>query len=69
MVADVRLLGGNDPGMGSGRYVIGLYANDGSETWTTSYLSLWYGNFSSSSDYETERYALYGEYEYGLTTH
>jgi outer membrane receptor protein involved in Fe transport len=65
LVADLRLLGGgNDLGAGEGRYVIGLYANDGSETLDYSYPSIWYGNYSSSSDYDTDRYAIYGEYEY-----
>ena len=67
-VADVRFLGSQDTiAGGDSRYVIGLYANDGSQNLDYDYLSL-YGDFSSSSDYDTERYALYGEYEYAVTT-
>lgn len=65
--ADVRLLSGNDPGKGSGNYVLGLYANDSDDDLDYQNLSLWYGNFTTRSEYENERYAAYGEYEYGLT--
>jgi iron complex outermembrane receptor protein len=68
LVVDIRFLGGStDLNAGTGRYVIGLYANDGSETLDYRYPSLWYGNYSSNSDYDTDRYALYGEYEYALS--
>lgn len=68
LIADIRFLGGNnDLNAGDARYVIGLYANTGSETLDYSYPSIWYGNYSSSSDYDTDRYALYGEYEYALS--
>jgi len=66
-IVDLRFLGGNDAlDAGEGRYVIGLYANDGSETLDYQYPSLWYGDYAYTSDYDTERYAVYGEYEYAL---
>jgi outer membrane receptor protein involved in Fe transport len=68
-IADIRFLGGNsDLNAGDARYVIGLYANDGTETLDYRYPSVWYGNYSASSDYDTERYAIYGEYEYALSS-
>ena len=67
-VLDLRFLGGNEAlDAGDGRYVIGLYANDGSETLDYQYPSVWYGDYGYTSDYDTERYAVYGEYEYALT--
>jgi len=67
-VADVRLLGDNgDTRAGAGRYVLGVYANSGEEDLDYSYRSVWYGDFDTTSKYENERYALYGEYEYDLT--
>jgi iron complex outermembrane recepter protein len=69
LVADVRLLGGeNTLSAGEGNYVIGLYANDGSENYDYRFPSLWYGDFSSNSDYDTTRYAIYGEYEYAVSS-
>ncbi len=66
--ADLRLLGGDDSlTRGSGRYVIGIYANDGEENFDYQYFSVWNGDFTSSSDYENQRYAIYGEYEYALS--
>ncbi|MFT4520653.1 MAG: iron complex outermembrane receptor protein [Halioglobus sp.] len=68
MVADVRLLGGNSNlTAGEGRYVIGLYANDGSENLDYDYPSIWYGNSGTDSDYQAQRYAVYGEYEHALS--
>ena len=68
-IADIRFLGGNnDLNAGDAHYVIGLYANDGKETLDYHYPSVWYGDYSSNSDYDTERYALYGEYEYALSS-
>ncbi|RLA49309.1 MAG: hypothetical protein DRR04_01945 [Gammaproteobacteria bacterium] len=68
-IVDLRFLGGDsDLNAGDARYVIGLYANDGSETLNYHYPSVWYGNYSASSDYDTERYAIYGEYEYALSS-
>ena len=68
LIADMRFLGGSDDlGAGDSRYVIGLYANDGSETLDYRYPSVWYGNYASSSDYDTDRYAVYGEYEYAIS--
>jgi len=68
-IADVRLLGGaDDAAAGSGQYVVGVYANAGSEHFDYMRPSLWYGDFSSSSDYDTTRYAIYGEYSYNLST-
>ena len=66
-IVDLRFLGGNDAlDAGEGRYVIGLYANDGSETLDYQYPSVWYGDYAYTSDYDTERYAVYGEYEYAI---
>ncbi|MEH6636486.1 MAG: TonB-dependent receptor [Halioglobus sp.] len=68
LIADIRFLGGNNElNSGDGRYVIGLYANTGSETLDYAYPSIWYGDYASSSDYDTDRYAIYGEYEYAAT--
>lgn len=68
IIADVRLLGGADlANAGDTRYVLGLYLNDGNEDYDYRYLSVWSGNFSSRSDYETQRYALYGEFEMALS--
>ena len=68
LVADIQLLGGEDNlSAGAGNYVIGLYANDGSENLDYRYPSLWYGDSSSNSDYDTDRYAIYGEYEYAVS--
>jgi iron complex outermembrane receptor protein len=67
-VADVRLLGGDgNSGAGASRYVIGLYANDGKEDFDYRNLSVWYDDFATKSDYENQRYAVYGEYEYALS--
>ena len=68
-VADVRLLG-SDGGHSAGesRYVIGLYANDGTQQLDYQYPSAVYGDTSSSSDYDTNRYAIYGEYEYSVSS-
>lgn len=68
-VVDVRLLGGNltlDPG--EGHYVVGLYANSSSEDYDYQYPSFWYGDSASNSDYDTDRYAVYGEYEYAVNS-
>lgn len=68
LVADVRLLGGGtSAAQGSASYVIGVYANSGSENFDYHHPSLWYGDFSSKSDYDTDRYAVYGEYEYAVS--
>ncbi len=67
LVADLRLLGGDDnPAKGASQYVIGLYANSGDEQLDYRHPSVWYGDVASSSDYETRRYAVYGEYDYNL---
>ncbi|CAA0098278.1 Pesticin receptor [Halioglobus japonicus] len=68
LVGDIRLLGGeNTLSAGNGHYVIGLYANDGSENYDYQYPSVWYGDSFSNSDYDTTRYAIYGEYEYAVS--
>ncbi|MFV8817062.1 TonB-dependent receptor [Haliea sp. E17] len=64
---ELRLLGGDDDrSRGSLRYVIGLYANHNEERLHYAYPSAWYGLYESDSDYDTDRYAVYGELEYGL---
>jgi outer membrane receptor protein involved in Fe transport len=69
LVADIRLLGGNSNlSAGESNYVIGLYANDGSENFNYQYPSVWYGDSFSNSDYDTDRYAIYGEYEYAVSS-
>ncbi len=69
LVADVQLLGGETVlSAGSGHYVIGLYANDSSEHYKYQFPSVWYGDSSNNSDYDTDRYALYGEYEYAVSS-
>jgi len=68
VVADVRLLGGDDnTAAGSNQYVLGLYSNTGSENFDYRHPSLWYGDVASNSNYDTTRYAVYGEYEYNLS--
>jgi len=67
-VADVRLLGNSvATSRGADRYVIGVYANAGSESLDYRRPSAWYGDAYSNSDYDTDRYAIYGEYQYALT--
>tara|TARA_R110002073_G_scaffold5220_3_gene32567 strand:+ start:54 stop:2231 length:2178 start_codon:yes stop_codon:yes gene_type:complete len=67
-VADVRLLGGAETlARGEGRYVLGLYANVSDEALDYDYPSVWYGDFGNNSDYDTERQAIYGEYEFAVT--
>lgn len=65
-VADIRLLG-DQQGSGENRYLVGLYANRGSENFDYQRPSIWYGDSASNSDYESDRYALYGEYAYALS--
>ena len=68
LVADIRLLGGSSSlAPGEGRYVLGLYANDSSEDFDYQYPST-YGDSASNSDYDTDRYAIYGEYEYAVNS-
>lgn len=66
-IIDVRLLGGESLDAGDSRYVLGLYANDSEEDFDYGFPSIWYGDYSSTSDYETTRVAFYGEYEYGVS--
>lgn len=67
-VADVRLLGNREAGArGEDRYVFGLYANTGSEQFDYRRPSIWYGESTSNSDYDSDRYAVYGEYQYAVT--
>ena len=68
-VLDLRFLGSGDViAPGDNRYVVGLYMNAGSENFDYRYPSLWYGDSASNSDYDNNRYAIYGEYEYAVTT-
>lgn len=65
---DIRLLGGAESlAAGDLRYVLGLYANRNDEDLDYAYPSAFFGLYESASRYETERYALYGELEYGLS--
>jgi len=48
-------------------YVVGLYANSNEEDLGYNYPSLWYGNYSSHSEYKTSRVALYGEIGIGIS--
>ncbi|PLW69717.1 TonB-dependent receptor [Pseudohalioglobus lutimaris] len=65
---DIRLLGGAETLVsGDLRYVLGFYANRNDEDLDYAYPSAWYGLYASASSYETERYALYGELEYGIS--
>lgn len=67
-IADVRLLGNYTGPAGAGdRYLIGVYANTSSENLDYQRPSLWYGDSASDSDYDTDRYAIYGEYQYAAT--
>jgi outer membrane receptor protein involved in Fe transport len=67
-VADLRLLGGDSSaGTGSSQYALGLYANSASEDFDYQYFSVLYGDFASNSEYDTDRYAVYGEYEYAAS--
>ena len=69
VVADIRLLGGNTLlSAGEGHYVIGIYANDSSEKFDYQYPSFWYGDSASNSNYDTDRYAAYGEYAYAVSS-
>jgi outer membrane receptor protein involved in Fe transport len=65
-IGDVRLLG-DDHADGRGRYLVGLYANSGSESLDYQRPSIWFGDSASNSDYDADRYAIYGEYEYALS--
>ncbi|NND66653.1 MAG: TonB-dependent receptor, partial [Halioglobus sp.] len=66
-IFDLRLLGGSELNAGDSRYVLGLYANDGKEDFDYAFPSFWFGDYASTSQYETQRVALYGEYEYGIS--
>lgn len=67
-VADIRLLGdGETSPRGADRYAVGVYANSGSEQFDYHRPSLWYGDTFSNSDYDSTRYAVYGEYQYAVT--
>jgi outer membrane receptor protein involved in Fe transport len=67
-VADVRFLGTDDNiARDASHYVLGIYANISSENFDYQHPSFWYGDTASSSDYDTNRYAVYGEYQYAVT--
>jgi outer membrane receptor protein involved in Fe transport len=67
-IADVRLLGADNSSASTGnRYLIGVYANTSSESLDYRRPSIWYGDSASDSDYDTDRYAVYGEYQYTAT--
>lgn len=75
---DVRLLSGSELPLeggklggglmgGESRYVLGLYGNQASESLNYAYPSVWYGLYEVATDYDTDRLAIYGEIEFGLT--
>jgi len=65
---DIRYVAGDPILMASDfNYVAGLYFNKNDESLAYSYPSLWYGNYSSQSNYSTSRAALYGEIGVGIT--
>ena len=65
---DLRWLEGNEAlGAGELRYVLGIYGNRSREELDYSYPSAWYGLYQSQTSYDTERYAVYGELEYGFS--
>lgn len=65
---DVRLLGGAEAiAAGEWRYALGVYGNQSSEQLNYAYPSAWYGLYESASEYETDRYAVYGELEYAFS--
>lgn len=65
---DIRLLGGAESlAAGDLRYVVGVYANRNEEDLDYAYPSAFFGLYESASTYETERYAVYGELEYGFS--
>ncbi len=64
---DLRWLGGSDSlAAGELRYLLGFYGNSSSEELDYSYPSAWYGLYQSQTDYDTDRYAVYGELEYAF---
>ncbi|WP_162846036.1 TonB-dependent receptor [Seongchinamella sediminis] len=65
---DLRLLGGAEAmAAGDWRYALGIYANQSGEQLDYAYPSAWYGLYESASDYDTDRYAVYGELEYAFS--
>ncbi len=63
---DLRLLGG-DLKTDRWDYVVGLYRNQTDERLDYAYPSLWYGDYASRSNYETERSAVYSELRFAMT--
>ncbi len=62
---DARLLGGDQAlAVGDFRYVAGVYAKTTDERLDYAYPSLWYGDYSVTTHYDTTRAAAYGELEY-----
>jgi outer membrane receptor protein involved in Fe transport len=65
---DLRWMAGEEAmAAGDWRYVLGAYGNSSAESLDYAYPSVWYGLYTSSSDYDTDRYALYGEFEYAVS--
>ena len=65
---DLRLLGGSESmAAGDWRYALGIYGNQSKEALDYAYPSAWYGLYESFSEYETDRYAVYGELEYAFS--
>lgn len=61
---DVRLTNSTKQETDSGQYVIGVYGNQSDDELDYFYNSIWYGDYSSNSEYEADRFAIYAEYEY-----
>jgi iron complex outermembrane receptor protein len=67
-VADIRFLGAQSSAANGGnRYLLGVYANTSNEDMGYQHPSIWYGDTASKSNYDTDRYAVYGEYQYAVT--
>jgi iron complex outermembrane receptor protein len=67
-IGDIRLLGGEQGNIrGASRYVLGVYANTASEKFDYQHPSIWYGYAASNSDYDSDRYAGYGEFQHDFT--
>ena len=65
---DARLLGGDESlATGGFRYVAGVYAKFTDERLDYAYPSVWYGDYTVTTYYDTTRAAAYGELEYAFS--